>query len=269
RERRLEQLQSPLFRAGMIFYFVVIFCFIGGPLLSIPVESFLFKPSRAGPPEFSLRYWTGIADSVLPSLGRSVGLAVLSASLSCGFGILAAGGLRNIGKETPGSARIIRFCMASPLVSSGIVLGLGWLRLYGRENARNIWAAALVHGLTALPFVFNSLSRGLDSLDDTALKAAEIAGAGPMLRIITVAIPCAFQRLRSAWGIAAALSLGELNAVMMLGIENWETLPLLIYRAAGSYRYGVACAAGSALILCCGAVFGISEFRFPRKKHIP
>jgi thiamine transport system permease protein len=55
------------------------------------------------------------------------------------------------------------------------------------------------------------------------------------------------------------LSLGELNAVMMLGMEGWETLPLYIYRAVGAYRYGTACAAGTLLILGCAACLLLSE----------
>jgi ABC-type Fe3+ transport system permease subunit len=46
---------------------------------------------------------------------------------------------------------------------------------------------------------------------------------------------------------------------MMLGLEDYETLPLLIYRAVGSYRYGTACAAGTVLILACVAAFLFSD----------
>ncbi|GAB1481254.1 hypothetical protein MASR2M78_00690 [Treponema sp.] len=45
----------------------------------------------------------------------------------------------------------------------------------------------------------------------------------------------------------------------MLGLENWETLPLLIYRAVGAYRFGSACAAGTILALSCAAAFMLSE----------
>jgi thiamine transport system permease protein len=156
--------------------------------------------------------------------------------------------------------------MMSPLISSGIVLGLGWLKLYGRETAQSVWAAAVIHALIALPFVFSALSRGFDNLDDRVFRAAEIAGAGPFLRLWTIAVPGTLGRLRTAWGFAAALSFGELNAVMMLGLENWETLPLLMYRAAGAYRYGTACAAGVVLILCIGAAFVAAELRLPGKR---
>ncbi|MDR3160976.1 MAG: iron ABC transporter permease, partial [Spirochaetaceae bacterium] len=72
---------------------------------------------------------------------------------------------------------------------------------------------------------------------------------------------------RSAWAFSAAISLGELNAVLMLGLEGWETLPLLVYRAAGAYRYGTACAAGTLLMACCAGAFLLSEAGAKRSVH--
>jgi ABC-type Fe3+ transport system permease subunit len=51
---------------------------------------------------------------------------------------------------------------------------------------------------------------------------------------------------------------------MMLGIEDFETLPLLIYRAVGAYRYGSACAAGVMLMLCCGLAFAVPDMGMKR-----
>jgi ABC-type Fe3+ transport system permease subunit len=53
--------------------------------------------------------------------------------------------------------------------------------------------------------------------------------------------------------------MGELNTVLMLGSSNWITLPLFIYRAAGSYRFGAACVGGTVLILFSFITFFISE----------
>jgi ABC-type Fe3+ transport system permease subunit len=44
----------------------------------------------------------------------------------------------------------------------------------------------------------------------------------------------------------------------MLGLDNWETLPLYIYRAIGAYRYGPACTGGTMLMLLAGLLFGLS-----------
>jgi thiamine transport system permease protein len=243
---------------GIIIYGLVIFFFILGPLLSVPVESFLYRPSRAALPHWSLGWWLSLGNRVLPALGRSLILAFLSATAACFLGILAAGAAKNAGPRSPAGS-LLRFCSTAPLVSSGVVLGLGWILLYGRDHSRSLWALVVVHGVSALPFAFASISAGLNSLPENTLRAASAFGAGPVVRILTVELPLSFRRVRSAWGFAAAISLGELNAVLMLGMEEWETLPLLIYRAAGSYRFGLACAAGTLLIAACGGAFLLSE----------
>jgi ABC-type Fe3+ transport system permease subunit len=145
-----------------------------------------------------------------------------------------------------------------------VVLALGWTILYGRR-AQSLWAVLLIHSVTALPFAFNSLAAGLSSLPKNIMNAAEAYGAGPFKSLITVALPVSLSHIRSAWGFSAALSLGEINALLMLGISNFETLPVFIYRAAGSYRYGAACVGGTVLIASCFAALLLSEAAFPRK----
>jgi thiamine transport system permease protein len=231
------------------------------------VESFFSKATRSAAARLSLRHWLGLGERALPALGRSLVLAACSATLASFLAVLAASSART---ASPGSllGNIIRFAALSPLASSGIVLGLGWLSFYGgvSGNSRSLPAALpaalpaviALHAVIALPFAFNSISQGLRSIAPHTANAATVLGAGPVLRILTVEIPISLRRLRSAWAFSAAISLGELNAVLMLGLE-WETLPLLIYRAAGSYRYGPACAAGTLLLLASGAAFLVSE----------
>jgi thiamine transport system permease protein len=188
--------------------------------------------------------------------------------MACVLAVLAAGAVKILEERGNGNsplALIIRFFAAAPIISSGIVLGLGWLILYGRNFSRAPLALVILHGVTALPFAFNFISEGFRSLPANTLNAASVFGAGPLRGLLTTALPLSLPRIRSAWGFAAALSMGELNAVMMLGMEGWETLPLYIYRAVGAYRYGTACAAGTLLILGCTAGFFLSETG--RKKH--
>jgi thiamine transport system permease protein len=92
------------------------------------------------------------------------------------------------------------------------------------------------------------------------------SGANPLRGLLTTVLPLSLNRVQSAWGFAAALSMGELNAGMMLGIEGWETLPLYIYRAVAAYRFGNAGAAGTLLILGCAAGLILSEWG--RKRNV-
>jgi len=251
-----EWKQAPGARVLKIGYGLIAAFFILGPIVSIVFESFLFRSSRSSLQVLSLRWWHGLASSggaLVPALLRSLVLALLSSSLSCFLAVLAAASVKMTeqqGGRRSAAMGLVRFFAASPLVSSGIVLGLGFLIVYGSDLSRTITALVVLHAVIALPFAFNSVLEGFRSLPDSLLNAASVFGAGRWRTLTTVLLPLSVKRMASAWGFAASLSLGELNAVMMLGTENWETLPLYIYRAVGAYRYGEACTAGTLLIIC-------------------
>jgi len=253
-----------------IAYGVFAAFFIIGPIGSVVLESFLYRPSRSASEVLGLVWWRAIfpggwwdalrGDSILSALFRSLFLAFSSATAACVLAIFGAFSVKLLEEKggTAAFAGVVRFFAAAPLVSSGIVMGLGWLILYGGNLPPQ--ALILLHGINALPFAFNSISEGFRSLPANTLNAALVSGATPLRALFTTALPLSLSRLRSAWGFAAALSLGELNAVMMLGMEKWETLPLYIYRATGAYRYGNACAAGTLLIAVCGVCLFFSEW---------
>ena len=270
-----EKAQEEKVSSAPIIFFTAIYgffalTFILGPLLSVVLESFLARPSRSAPQVFSLVWWKSLelsrTNTLVPALFRSLFLSILSATLSCILAISASLSVKlfeNQGKSKL-PVNVIRFFASAPLVSSGIVLALGCLILYGSRFSRSPLTLVVLHAVSALPFAFNSISEAFRSMPANTVNAALISGASPVTALLTTALPVSMSRLRSAWGLAAALSMGELNAVMMLGMENWETLPLYIFRATGSYRYGTACAAGNLLILCCAAGLFLSEAR--RKK---
>lgn len=268
RDRPMDERRGPGGFIALAVYAAALFVFVLGPLFSVPLESFLFQPSRTAPAQLSLRWWLALGDRVVPALARTALLAAFSATLACVLAALAAAAVQNLRLASPAGrsplAALIRLCAVAPLFSSGIVLGFGWLSFYGRGGSQSLPAVAMLHAVTALPFAFNSISRGLESIPRNTAGAAAALGADPLRRVVTVDMPLTLGRLRSAWGFAAVISMGELNAVMMLGLENYETLPLLIYRAVGSYRYGTACAAGTTLILACAAAFLLSEAGSPR-----
>jgi thiamine transport system permease protein len=246
----------------MSVYGILAAVFILGPLISIIVESFLYRASRSASQVLSVVWWVSLGDTALPALFRSLVLAFSSATVACVLAILGAGYLKfqeNRGKARSFGTNFLRFLAAAPVISSGIVLGLGWIIIYGNNFSRSPFALIILHAVIAMPFAFNSISEGFRSLPANTLNAAMVFGASPLKGLITTAVPLSLKRIRSGWGFAAALSLGELNAVMMLGMEGWETLPLFIYRAVGAYRYGIACAAGTLLILCCAACFLLAE----------
>jgi thiamine transport system permease protein len=234
-------------RAAALAYAVPMGVFVLGPLLSVVAEGFLARPSRAALPVPTLRWWAALGERALPALWRSALVAALAATLACVLSVLAAGALKSL-KPRSAAASMLRFLCSSPLASSGVVLSLGFALLYGRVFSRTVPALVIVHAVIALPFSFSSVLRGFEGIPSALDAAAASLGASPPVRLLTVDIPLALPHIRSAWGFAAAISMGELNAVLMLGMEGWETLPLLVYRAAGAYRYGADCSEGAILL---------------------
>jgi thiamine transport system permease protein len=270
-DRPLETRETRLGMGVRLLYTLGILVLVLGPGLSILGESLLVKDSWAAGPRISLKWWQALGERSIPALLRSLILAFFAAALACILALFAAGTAKyaDRGGRPSFLGTLLQVFMTAPLASSGIVLGLGWMNLYGRAHARSIWAVAVIHGVSGLPFAYHALTQGLKSVPVNTLHAASVCGAGPIGQLFSVALPLSAQRLRSAWGFSVALSLGELNAVMMVGLEDWETLPLLIYRAAGAYRYGTACAAGTLLILSCGCFFWLAQAGGKGKNHGP
>lgn len=248
--------------------------FVLGPIGAVAAESFLARRG-AGGLAFTLRWWKDAAASVLPATARSLVLAALASSISVAVASLAAlaewsarnaARLRGTGApaaatgRTPAVARIVGALCSVPVASSGIVLAFGWTRLYGFGGGKApILAAAALQACAALPFAFRSIRSGLAELSPSTAAAAESLGARPLVAGLSVALPAAGPSIRSAFAFSAAISLGELNAVLMLGMGDFTTLPILVYRAAGAYRYGAACAAGTVLALLCAGAFAASD----------
>lgn len=277
---------STFSRLLILFYTIMILLLVLGPLLSVLLESFLPRTRQAEMLTLTFRWWKEIRTSAFPALGRSILLAFSAATLSvciAGSSALAVWGIRSFTKRKrwncgrrnsswfekakrrmtvrlPFAERALAVLCAAPLASSGIVLGLGYLRFFGSGLGRSFWAPAFAHAVSALPFAYGSISEGLSSLAPSLAGASSSLGAQPFRTAISVALPAAKRRILSAWAFAVAISLGEVNTVLMLGLEDFETLPLLIYRASGAYRFGSACAAGVLLASVCVASYALSEY---------
>lgn len=250
-------------RIGPIIYGVFLLIFVAGPLLSIALESFLKSGTNSH--GFSLMWWRSLAKSAGTSAVGSLILAATSASLCCLIAVLALLSRPRHGKHLSLLGNINAFICSAPLMSSGIVLSYGFIRLYGSITVRSFWAVSLVHAVTALPFAYRTLAVAYDSLSSSLFDASTTLSANPIKTSFFVILPALANSLRSAWAFSAAISLGDLNAVLMLGLEGWDTLPLLIYRSVGAYRFGSACAAGCLLLIVCFLFFRFSDIGNKRR----
>jgi thiamine transport system permease protein len=251
-------------RFVFLLYAIVICFFAAGPILSIPLESVLVKLPGRSLPAFSLRNWMNTG-TLFAALYHSVILAVLAASTSVLMGFLAASSYRLLRPHSR-LRPILHTGYSIILLSSGVVLGFGWLILYRNIGIPVFLSLILMHALSGFPFSFFSMLEGLNGISDNTFHAASLAGANRFKQLTSIMLPSMLPRLSSAWAFAFAISMGELNTVLMMGASDWVTLPLYIYRAAGSYRYGAACAGGAILIFFTLITFYFSDISVHHKR---
>jgi thiamine transport system permease protein len=134
-----------------------------------------------------------------------------------------------------------------------LALGSGWflvLHRLGLAEGAGPALVVLVNMCMALPFAARVVAPELTThLRRTGRLAASLGVTG-FARFRLIDWPVMRAPLFTAFSFAAALSLGDLGAVALFGLDDFITLPALLYASLGSYRSTDA--AGLSLIL--GAV---------------
>lgn len=267
---RSEEGLAPPKKTGLanMLFISMLSLFILGPLVSIPLESLLARKGRAGDLFVSLKWWQEGVSGFLPAAVRSLLLALTASLASLAIAIPAAGVTWLSGSRSRLS-RLVSFTCLLPIISSGIVLSQAWLDIFGARRSSPLILIALLQALGALPFAFRAIQGSLASQGDGLRAQALSLGAHPLAAFLTVGLPAAGAGIRSAFAFSMAICLGELGIVLMLADDAFVTLPVWIYRATSSYRFGSACAAGSLLMALCALAFVFSQYQPKEAPPVP
>jgi thiamine transport system permease protein len=265
---RFEKLGSPSRRIVLVgaAYAAILGLVVAGPIVAVIVRSLVESSSWAGEFEFSLQHYRNLFTG--GELGRSIGNSLVvglsAAGIATILGSMYAWGLSKLS----GKARsALELFAVLPLGISPVVLGLGYFYL-GRTISwiPDILAIALVHSTLGFPFVVRTLSSGFASVPGSVVWAARGLGAGRFDVFRTIELPMVRRAVTAAAGFAFALSLGELNAAIMLSTGRVVTLPVAMYRLVAAYRFSSACALGTVLMGVALSVFVAFEGRRPSRR---
>jgi molybdate transport system permease protein len=132
-----------------------------------------------------------------------------------------------------------------PLVMPPAVAGLGLLVAFGRLGLLGhtlsafgvnlaFTQAAVVFAIVfvASPFYLRGAIAAFEAVDPALLDVASTLGAGPLRRLLTVAIPVAAGGLGAAAAVAFARGIGEFGATILFAGSlqgSTQTLPLAVY----------------------------------------
>lgn len=269
-ERRLERKPASFFgRAGVISYLIFSIIFVLGPLVGIIYRSFQAPVSRSGELAFSLRWYRqlfgmdSIAGSALGTAGAALMLSLLIATVtaivSLVIGTMLSARLR---KSTHRLGISMELFAMLPMAVSSVVVGLGYYlvssAIVGGRSV-GVTLVILAHVVITSPFVLRSLLPEYRKIPFSYTQASLTLGATVSQTFWRVELPLLRSAMATGAAFAFAISMGEINATLVLADSSIITVPIVMYRLIGSYNFAGACALGTILIASCAIVFAFTE----------
>ena len=191
-----------------------------------------------------------------------VGLGAGAVALACGTALAWSARDIAIRDNRPLTADRLELAGSLNLVVSPTVFGAGLFVLllpFGLAFAYALPIAALVNGVVAVPYVLRLVGPSLRRTAEHHDRLCAGLGIGGLDRLRLVEWPAARRGIALAMALAAALGAGDLTVIALYGNQDSITLPLLLYRALGSYRTGEAAVLALLLVALCLALFLIIE----------
>jgi len=247
--------KSPAEKAAALAYGLFIALFFLGPLFCVALESLVVKSGRFGAGLLGLANYAALFSSA--SFGRAalntLALGLASAALAAALGFAFSIALKNCP-----SAFLSSVLPMAPLAVSSVVLAYGWSELLGGSS---VLAIAAVQAVSAYPFILRSIQGSIGLSDERYAQAALTLGSSRLGAALKIRLPLALPALLSGFAFAFAISAGDANALIVAPVRGFDTLALLLYRLAGSYRFNEACAAAVILGLATALVFFLKDAR--------
>lgn len=220
-------------RALLSSYFVLLCVLLYAPLVVLLVFAFNDSTVPSFPIEGFTTKWFEAAftdESLIQSLVRSAGIAVVNGLAATLLGVMAAIGLAS--RRLP-LRRTVLTIILLPLVVPYIVLAVGLLVLLREFGVVTSLAAVLAgHIVISLPYAFLVILPRLRTLDGSVLEAARDLGASDVKAFVLVTLPLLAPALLSSFLISFTVSFDEFAIASFLAPPGEPTYPVFLY--AGS-----------------------------------
>ncbi len=173
-------------------------------------------------------------------------LALVVAVLSLPIGLGAARPL--LRRDRVGAAWWL--AVTAPLALPAPLVGIGLIAIWSTIVALPVYGTPLMPVLASLarflPFATLAVLGQLRQVDPLLLDAARVHQAGPWQALVQVRLPMLTPGLLAAFGIAFALTVGELGATLLVLPPGQATLSVRIYNYL---HYGASDAVASLCLL--------------------
>lgn len=188
-------------------------------------------------------FWWATASSLV--------IGATSALLTLALALLLA-----LGRGATGSG-FLRTLLGMPafayLAVPAVVLSLGFFLLVRHLGLAPATAAPFVvilgNSLLALPFAMATLGPPLEAIARTRGKLIRSLGLSGWRQFALVEYPLLGRDIGVMLALAFCFSLGDLGVIALFGTQDFQTLPLMMFRALGSYRNNDAAAIAAILLI--------------------
>jgi len=229
----------------ILLYLVVVGLVIIAPMLTVVATSFI-KPSGWTAKGYSLEWYRRLLTEgwSLRAIGNSLFFGFMTALFSLPLGTLLAYITRRLA-----FSQVLETILMLPIGVSYIILGLGYLKAFQNLHWSRSWITIVcAHTVIAYPFVIRSVSTLMDKIKPSLIEAARSLGANHWQLFWKLELPLIKSAVVAGAVLAFGISVGEINATLMLYNPRLITMPVAIYRLISSYNFYGACALGSVLI---------------------
>lgn len=235
--------------AARIWQWLVLLVAILGfalPLLSVLYDGIIggFGRVLAQP-----NFWRAAATSIL--IGSASALLTLLLALMLALGRSAS--------AQPLARTLLGIPAFAYLAVPAVVLSLGFFLLVRRLGVPTGLAAPFVvvcaNSLLALPFAMAILGPPLEAIVRKRGKLIRSLGLDGWTQFVRIEYPLLGRDIGLLLALAFCFSLGDLGVIALFGTQDFQTLPLMMYRALGAYRSNDAAAIAAILLIGTIAAF--------------
>lgn len=254
-------------KAGAVLtavYIILLLFFVLAPIISVLARSVISSSTRSGPKLISFEWYSRLfKGSTWQAVLNSITIGLASAFVSTILGLSLCIWIR---RHNNSALEIIAML---PMAISTVIIGLGYYIISRYlSKSPDFLLIVLAHVVITIPFVIRSIAPVYRSLPQNIMNAAMTLGCSPARTFFSIELPLLRSSILTSLSFAFAISVGEMNATMMLSNNRLETIPTVIYRLINSYNFQGACALGSVLIVICFAIFLISESARKRSAYV-
>ena len=223
-----KALLSRCLKAGFIGLILLL---LYAPILLLAVYSFISTDMIGTWGNLSLEHYRKLLGDpvILNIIGNTLGLALLSATLSTILGTAGALGMFYCKKRVKGTIQAVS---QIPVINAEIVTALALAITFVVVGFGKSYFTLLIgHMVISTPFVVLSVMPKLKQMDNSLYEAALDLGASPAKALFTVVLPQIIPGVISGFMLAITLSLDDYIVTMYTRPNGFETISTYVYNA--------------------------------------